>query len=247
MAYALAGLRVNSDFALPGVAQWDEHMFGDEVVIRRATVSDVLNSPIVTFADGQWDGDHLLLTIQGAGRYLVTPDRIDVHPAEGSDPGDVRAYLLGTVFAALCHLRGILPFHASAIDVPDGCVAFAGDSGAGKSTIVAALAERGHQLISDDVTYIRATGQGGLGAWPGANRLRLWDSAMDGLGYDKQRAEREFRGYDKYLVPSESPRTPGKERQLLCIYQLASAPDDAHTTIERLRGMDAIETLLQNA
>ena len=246
MAFALAGLRVSSEFALPGVARWDNDAQGEEVVIRRAAVPENLPSAIARFTDGAWNGVELLLTIRGAARYLVTHSRIDVDPLNDADPGDVSAYLLGTVFAALCHQRGILPLHASAIELSDGCAAFAGDSGAGKSTIVAGLAERGHQLISDDVTYVRAARGGGFDAWPGSTRLRLWESAMDGLGYDKQGAEREFRGYDKYLVSSAAPRAPAAQRQLRCIFLLEPAPEGSATTIEQVKGTAAIEALLLN-
>ncbi len=96
--------------------------------------------------------------------------------APSSDHDEVRAYLLGAVFGALCHQRGITPLHASAIDVADGCVAFVGASGAGKSTLVAALARRGHQIIADDECFLQLeTGGEVLGvAWHQPN------SAMGG-------------------------------------------------------------------
>src|ERR1700678_2961780 len=42
---------------------------------------------------------------------------------------DVRAYLLGTVFAVLCHQRGLLPLHASAVSWEGNVIAFLGHAG----------------------------------------------------------------------------------------------------------------------
>jgi len=192
--YVLAGLRVRSEFELQGVSKSSS---GDEeVVVQQAPFNDSLKAATLTLPDTEWDGERLLIRIKGTARYLVTQNRIDVDPYEGSDPGDIRAYLMGTVFGALCHLRGIFPLHASAIETGGGCVAFTGDSGAGKSTLVAALSRRGHQVIADDVSFVEPDERGRVCVWPGVHRLRLWESAMEGLGLPREGTEREFRGYD---------------------------------------------------
>jgi hypothetical protein len=138
------------------------------------------------------------------------------------------------------------PLHVSAIDVADGCVASVGDSGSGKSTLVAALAARGHQIIADDVCFLQPSEQGQVRVWPGINRLRLWEDAMKALGYDGPRAEREFREYNKYLIPQHAPQNPSKPRQLKRVYQLESAPDGERASVHRLRGAAVVEVLIQN-
>ena len=137
----IAGLRIVSDLSLPGVVHCSDQISGgDEIVIRRARIPDSLSSVDVTFPDGQCNQKELLLNIPDVARYLVRGgNEILVDQVHTSKLGDVRAYLLGTVFGVLCHQRGITPFHASAIEVADDCIAFAGDTGVGKSTLVAAL------------------------------------------------------------------------------------------------------------
>lgn len=247
MAYTLAGLHLISEFELSGVTPCRDAPEGsDSITICRARVPESLNSEEAAFPGGQWDGERLLILIPGVARYLVSRDRIDVDALEGSSLGDVRAFLLGTVFGALCHLRGIFPLHASTIEFGRQCIAFTGDSGAGKSTMAATLIARGHRLISDDVTYIRGTAAGELQIWPGTNRLRLWESAMEGLGYEKRGVEREFRGFDKYLLPAKFPGDARRPHLLRAIYQLEAGLPDAPVEIEHLRGAAAIEVLLQN-
>jgi hypothetical protein len=246
--YRLAGLRIASDLSIPGLAPYrDEHSAGGEIVIRRACAPLSLSSIDVTFPDGQCNKNELLLIVPGVAKYLIRSGaEILVDQAPASSLGDVVSYLLGTAFGVLCHQRGITPLHASAIDVADGCVAFVGPSGAGKSTLVAALAARGNQVISDDVCFLKLGKQGQVWAWPGVNRIRLWEDAIKALDCEGPGVEREFRGYNKFLIPLRPPRTPNEPRPLRRIYQLDVAPDGDRASVNRVQGATAVEVLMQN-
>ena len=211
--YYLAGLRIVSEIALPGLMACADQI-GPSVSIRRARLPETLSSVTAVFPEGQCNENELLFNIPDAARYLIrSGSEILVDQAANSNPGDVAAYLLGTAFGVLCHQRGTTPLHGSAIDIVDGCVAFVGDSGAGKSTMVAALASRGHQVISDDLCVFEASEQG-VRVWPGLNRLRLWEDALAALDCDQPGIEREFRGLNKYLVPTQPIRNPRESTSL---------------------------------
>ena len=243
--YYLAGLRIVSEIALPGLMAC-AHQIGSSVSIRRARLPETLSSVTAVFPEGQCNENELLFNIPDAARYLIrSGSEILVDQAANSNPGDVAAYLLGTAFGVLCHQRGTYPLHGSAIDIVDGCVAFVGNSGAGKSTMVAALASRGHQVISDDLCVFEASEQG-VRVWPGLNRLRLWEDALAALDCDQPGIEREFRGLNKYLVPTQPIRNPQNPRRLQRVYQLAAAADGDPTTITRLQGAATVEVLMQN-
>jgi len=64
------------------------------------------------------------------------------------------SYLLGPVLGLLLRLRGITCLHASAVAFGGWSVVFVGSEGAGKSTTAAALARRGHPVLSDDVVAL---------------------------------------------------------------------------------------------
>src|SRR5262249_7530177 len=150
----------------------------------------------------RYDGTEVLLDFPAVGRFLLRAGKeilMDLAPSSLED--EVRADLLGPVFAVLCHQRGITPLHASAMDVANGCVAFVGDSGAGKSTLVATLAQRGHEIIADDVCFLQLGTDGDVQTWPGISRIRLWEDARAGLGFDGPGVEREIYGYNKYFIP----------------------------------------------
>src|SRR5262249_26782714 len=250
--YGLGGLRIVSDFPLLGLQTCcrNEAEGHSEVVIRRAPIPDRVVTATARFLNGRYSGTYngreVLLDSPRVGRFLLRAGQeilIDVTPSSNDD--EVREYLLGAVFGALCHQRGITPLHASAIDVAAGCVAFVGASGAGKSTLVAALARRGHEIISDDECFLQLDSNGNVQAWPGISRVLLWEAARPALGFDGTVVERPIHGYNKHFVPVRPPRNSIQSRPLRRVYQLHRVPNGV-TEVTRLRGADAVEALMQN-
>ena len=187
-----------------------------------------------------------MLDFPPVGRFLLRAGKeilMDLAPSSNDD--EVRAYLLGAVFGALCHQRGITPLHASAIDVANGCVAFVGASRAGKSTLVATLAGRGHDVVSDDVCFLQPGTDGHLQTWPGISRIRLWEDTKAALGFNGPGVEREIYGYNKYFIPVRSPNNPLQSRRLLRVYQLHRTPNGV-PEVARMQGAAAVEVLMQN-
>jgi hypothetical protein len=249
--YKFGGLRIASDFPLFGLHVCQSEIEAPcEVVIRCAPIPETVVSATARFFRGQYSGTYngreVLLDSPAVGRFLLRAGEeilIDLAPFSNDD--DVRSYLLGGVFGALCHQRGITPLHASAIDVAEGCVAFVGASGAGKSTVIAALARRGHEIIADDECFLQLGTNGVVQAWPGISGIRLWEDARVALGFDGPGIERVMQGYNKYFVPIRPPRNPIQSRPLRRVYQLHRVPNGV-TRVTRLNGADAVEALMQN-
>jgi hypothetical protein len=251
VVYRLGGLRIASDFPLLGL-QVCRNKGGVpcEVVIRCAPIPKEVASATAKFHDGTYSGTYngteVLLVSSTVGRFLVRAGQeIQIDMAPSSNDDEVRAYLLGAVFGALCHQRGITPLHASVADIANGGVAFVCASGAGKSTLVAALARRGHEIISDDECFLQLGANGDVQAWPGISRIWLWEDARAALGFEGPGIERVMHGYNKYFVPVRPPRNPVRFRPLRRVYQLCRVPNDV-TEVTRLRGADAVEVLMQN-
>jgi hypothetical protein len=249
--YRFGGLRIASDFPLFELPVCrNETESRCEVVIRCAPIPERIASAAAKFLNGHYsgtyDGRDVLIDSSTVGRFLLRAgEEILIELTPSSNDDDVRAYLLGSVFGTLCHQRGITPLHASAIDVADGCVAFVGASGAGKSTSVAALARRGHEIIADDECFLQLGTNGDVLAWPGISRIRLWEDARAALGFDGPGVEREMQEYNKYYVPVRPPRNPTQSRPLRRVYQLHRVPNGV-TEVTRLHGADAVEVLMQN-
>jgi hypothetical protein len=78
----------------------------------------------------------------------------------GVDPALVEKLRDGEAEALLRHLRGGVTLHAGAAVVDGVAVALLGDSGAGKSTMVAALCDvAGSGFVSDDMLIVEAQGE----------------------------------------------------------------------------------------
>ena len=245
--YRLAGLDILSEFPLPDVALRGERSPSpDRVLVRRAPVPISLPDG-ERFEEGQYDGRDCLIVIPEVARYLIRDGReIAVEQSPPTNDLEMCVFLLGTTFGALCHHRGILPLHACALETPKGCVAFAGASGEGKSTLAAALAKRGHNVLSDDVLYLRQDTKKHTLAWPGLGRIRLWDDSLDALGYRDETIQRETRDNEKFLVPIRPLDDPARPRVLRRVYRLEAAPEGEQTSFERVQGAAAIELLMPN-
>ena len=89
---------------------------------------------------------------------------------------DISTYLFGPVIGWVLRLRGDVCLHASAIAVDGTAIAFAGASGAGKSTTAAAFAKRGCAVLADDVAAIFESPESLLvrSSYP---ELRLWPAS----------------------------------------------------------------------
>jgi hypothetical protein len=79
-------------------------------------------------------------------------------PPPGTAVEDTATYLTGPIFSFVLRLRGVLAFHASAVQVGGVALVIAGPHGAGKSTTAAALASYGCPIVTDDVLRVRRDG-----------------------------------------------------------------------------------------
>lgn len=78
----------------------------------------------------------------------------------------------GTVAAQLLAWRGLIPLHACAVEIDGRTVLIAGESGAGKSSLMAGLLGCGASLVSDDLTAITVL-DGAAVALPGRTTIRV--------------------------------------------------------------------------
>jgi hypothetical protein len=184
-----------------------------------------------------------LLNIQGIGRYLVNDGReIVIDPDDTAPTLDVRGYLLGSIFVVLCQQRGLLPLHASAIAGKSGVVAFLADSGQGKSTLAAHLAQRGFRVLADDVCLVDATPPGSPMVIPTAPWLKLWRNSLENLGRGAEGLVRVFSEDDKYRLPLAPTLTPAPIFKL--VFLEGNDVSSVTTEIEEMPRVQAVPLLM---
>ncbi|MEK7393964.1 MAG: hypothetical protein AAB214_15495 [Fibrobacterota bacterium] len=145
-------------------------------------------------------GDRVELEIEGIARYhIVGGSSIEVRVDPVSDRETAWFFLKATPFGILILQRGELPLHAAALVPPGGGKALlvAGESGAGKSTTSAILAQRGWTLLNDDISRI-VFAEGVPVVCPGFQSLKLNADSLALLGLDMSSAPRTRGFKEKY-------------------------------------------------
>ncbi len=151
-----------------------------------------------------------LLWAEGVGRALVSADGGEVlcDPLPGRP--DWAFILPAQVLPLAATLRGLEVLHAAGLVHGGAGVLLAGEPGAGKSSLAAALMRRGAALLSDDCIALERRDRG-LVAHPGAGLLYLRAAEHDRLGAGERAAlgpATPFAGkqrYDPGAVPEPAP------------------------------------------
>ena len=195
--YLAYGLRFRSEIELPFLSAAGE---GEpDVIVRLGAAPE---AAALDLRRGIWKSasDCFLLNVDAVARYVVRQGReIVVEPAGGDDAA-VRAFLLSSVLAACLQQRRILTLHASAIATATGAVLFLAGSGGGKSTLAAALVERGYPLLADDVAGIVVDAGGRTTALPAFPSLRLWADAIERLAWWERTRGKVREALDKHVT-----------------------------------------------
>jgi hypothetical protein len=217
-----------------------------DVVIAEKEFPDELSDPLDSSAVYEVNAKALLLRVTGVGRYLVSDGReILIDPDPEATPHDVRVFLLGTCLGALLHQRGFFVLHASGVATGEGCVLFAGESGVGKSTLLAELLRRGHKMIVDDVCAVRFDAAGKPIVVPSYPRTRLWADAAARFAIDTTNLPRTRSSWDKF-ERQVGDQFSDREANLTHVVHLAGPYDGHECSLERLGPIDAFTTLVDN-
>lgn len=185
------------------------------------------------------DGTQFWLNREGTEVWATWP--------ENSTIEDTATYLLGPVLGRLLRLRGVTCLHASAVAFGEKAVAFVGSEGAGKSTTAAALALRGHAILSDDVVAL-AERDGSFYVHSAYPYLCLWPESVESI-YGSSDALPQFStNYEKRCLSLGKQELPFEERPLplAAIYILGERRGDPAPVMEAIPPRQAFLSLVAN-
>jgi len=161
---------------------------------------------------------------------------------------DALGYLVGPVFGLLLRLRGVICLHASAVNINDRSVVFAGSEGTGKSTTAAAFAQQGFCVLSDDIVAL-AECAGEFRALPACPRINLWPDSVEILYGSREALPRITTGWDKRcLVLGENAGARFEQRALRlgAIYILGDGTAEGKECVQQIAQKAALMVLVAN-
>lgn len=178
------GLSITSASPMPGLPA----VAGEaDVVVRR---EDLGTPPYWALRNGRFTGR------SDGEAVLVWGDRVTLSVRDGKEVGfdhapDVdefwtRQCILGPGIGVLLHQRQMIALHASAVVLGGGAVLFLGDKRSGKSTTAAALASRGHALVTDDIAALALDSGGETQILPGPPWLKLREDVTANFSASEQ-------------------------------------------------------------
>ena len=221
--YRAYGLTFDSEVELPWPAAASDGR--PDVVIRLGEVPPALDSPVD--GDGCWQTapGAFLIGMAGAARCLVSEGGRRISLEMTRDGGDALVGIIDSVLAACLQMRGFLTLHASAVATAAGAALIVGRVAAGKSTLAAALVDRGYPLLADGIVGVVQDGGDDPLALAGFPSVNLWGSAIKVLDKPWRRAAAAAArpGIPRYPVPAR--RFHGDALVVRAVYVLANFDD----------------------
>ncbi len=191
------------------------------------------------------DGSDLLVW-PGLFQFVVSTDgsRVTCGRLADATTESFESYLLGAVMSYALVRQGMEPLHATAVVVDGAAVAFAANSGMGKSTLAAAFLAAGHQVVTDDMFVLRDV-NGCPSVFPGPRRIKLRPHVSQRFCASRMNLGVMNPWTDKWILPLQEDESSSGPLPVRAIFILEE-PDDpaAPVVVERLPRADAVLALV---
>lgn len=243
--YSIYGVTVSTPFPCPFPAAAAARG-GPDVRIDEGPVPAALPPPAVV--GDHWEaapGQVLLNAGPHIGRFLASEGkRVTFERAPRVSDHTVAVQLLDEALAIILQQRGTVVFHGSAIVAPAGAILIAGNSGAGKSSLLTALLDRGCPMLCDDVAVTGGKGDGLVTIMPGTPHLCLAAEAASRLGRETGDLSQSPWRQWKSVVPTRMYMA--KEAAPLRKCYLLRVHGDTALRLSPVHGRDRFTAIQQN-
>ncbi len=180
--YCAYHLTVDSEIPFP---QLPPSAGRPEVVIRRASLKPPMSADEAHRQGVRTNPMEANLFVPEYGAVSIRAGtEILVDPLASASEQAIHILVLEYAMAVLLHQRGLVVLHASAVHDGRSASVFVGDHGWGKSTMAAALHERGLHVAADDISAIEVSDSHPPRLWPAFPQLKLWPESLVSLAKD---------------------------------------------------------------
>ena len=181
--YRALGLTLMAEFPCPGFWPASPDDASRAVAITFGPVPEALDHPLIRRPLTEiGSGNRCLHRVPGIARYLVDGHSrivIDPHPETALER--ILTFLRGTPLAFACHLWNLIPLNTACVAVDGRAVLLGSGPAYGKSTMTAALAQRGHTLMADAMCALDTTDPAAPLIWPSFPDVSLWPDSLAAL------------------------------------------------------------------
>lgn len=180
--------------------------------------------------------------------FLISPDarHVQARAMPEANPSAFQTYLLVDALLFALIRMGREPLHATAVHTPGGVIAFAGESGLGKSTLGALFVRAGCPLVTDDMLVL-APESDGFVALPGPPRLKLYPKIADRIFDAGYRGLPMDPTSEKLLIPLAPPHAVQGRHRFQALYLLKPADDrrvSSEPCIRRITPPEAVPQIV---
>lgn len=154
-------------------------------------------------------GNEYLLRVNNVATYYLEKKGnrffITIQPEKDVLENELRIFVLSSIMGAVAHMQGFFPLHASGVNIGGKAFLFCGASGIGKSTLCAALYQKGYPFITDNLANLFSNQKGDLMVYPSYNHIRLWSDSIKELKEfenDGVKMREEIEKYNMLLTAS---------------------------------------------
>ena len=174
--------------------------------------------------------------------------RISAWAAPDTDEETVRHLLLDQVMPRVLSSHGRLVLHASAVCVDDRALAFAGETGLGKSSLAASFHVSGYPLLTDDGLVLNAE-DGCIRAIPGYSGLRLLPESVTALFKDSPsgKAMASYSPKNRVALPQNDGTGPVELAALFVLAKPGPGEEGSAIKASRLSQREACMELVRNS
>lgn len=170
---------------------------------------------------------------------------ISCWPVPGTTESTVEHLYLNQVLPLALSKFGKFVFHASAVEIGLGAIAFLAEAGRGKSTLAAAFATSGLRFLTDDGLVLVPDGSDFL-AQPSHPSIRLWQDSRSHLALDATEAPSINYSPKVRLLAGPGLNFCPDTRPLRAVYCLGARPKSA-VEFKRLRPAESLISWAKHA
>ncbi|MCE5175039.1 MAG: hypothetical protein ABFC90_10060 [Bacteroidales bacterium] len=200
-------------------------------------------APIYSTPRIQVNETDFAMTIDGVATYRVKDgQKIWVSPHPGADRASIQLFLNGSVFGALLHQQGSIPFHGCSFEYEGKGIIICGNSGVGKSSVTAAFCQKGARFINDDITPV-CLEKDGAKIVPINTKIKLWDDSLKTLEIGDKDLEKIRPEMQKFYVPFGGTNQHPVPLNTVIIL---STHEDNKYKAEKLTGIEKYNLLRKN-